>query len=182
MKTEGIENGSMAFNESSLEPTYVYRPGLPGSSYALEIAKRVGFPDKLLDEARGYLGEGNLGLEELVGELSRKIEEYEKLRKESDLKLTRYEALSKLYDERNKELKKIKAQARREALAESEQLIEESRKEIEAVIKEIREQEAGKQVIQTGESSHAKCGAATDFSKEESGKGLSRTETGKPCR
>jgi DNA mismatch repair protein MutS2 len=148
-ETAGIENGSMAFNESSLEPTYHFRPGLPGSSYALEIAKRVGFPDKLLETARGYLGEGNLGLEELVGELSRKIEEYEKLRQESDLKLTRYEALSKLYEERNKELKKIKAQARREALAESEQLIEESRKEIEAIIKEIREQEAGKKVIQS---------------------------------
>lgn len=151
-ETQAIENGSMAFNEESLEPTYVFRPGLPGSSYALEIAKRVGFPETLLDEARGYLGKGNLGLEELVGELSRKIEEYEKLRKESDLKLTRYEALSKLYDERNKELKKIQAKARREALAESEQLIEESRKEIEAVIKEIREQEAGKQVIQAAKS------------------------------
>ncbi|MBU1919646.1 endonuclease MutS2 [bacterium] len=151
-ETDGIENGSMAFNEASLEPTYVFRPGLPGSSYALEIAKRVGFPENLLDTARGYLGKGNLGLEELVGELSRKIEEYEKLRKESDLKLTRYEALSKLYDERSKELKKIQAKARREALAESEQLIEESRKEIEAVIKEIREKEAGKQVIQSAKT------------------------------
>jgi DNA mismatch repair protein MutS2 len=151
-ETDGIENGSMAFDESSLQPTYHFRPGLPGSSYALEIAKRVGFPEILLDIARGYLGKGNLGLEELVGELSRKIEEYEKLRRESDLKLSQYEALSKLYDERNKELKKITAKARKEALADAEKLIDESRKEIESIIKEIREHEAGKLVIQTAKT------------------------------
>ncbi|MBU1984931.1 endonuclease MutS2, partial [bacterium] len=83
-ETDGIENGSMAFNEQSLVPTYVFRPGLPGSSYALEIAERVGFPKEILDTARSFVGQGMLGLEELVSELSRKIENYEKLRRESD--------------------------------------------------------------------------------------------------
>jgi DNA mismatch repair protein MutS2 len=146
-ETEGLANGSMAFDEKSLEPTYLFRPGIPGSSYALEIAQRVGFPKKLLDDARGYLGKGELGLEDLVSELSRKIEEYEKLRKESDLKLTKYEALSKLYEERAAEIKKIKAQAKKEALAEAEELVDRARRDMENVIREIKESSAAKEVI-----------------------------------
>ena len=57
----------------------------------------MGFPQALLETARGFVGKGVLGLEELVSELSRKIEEYEKLRRQSDLKLTEYAALQKLY-------------------------------------------------------------------------------------
>ncbi|MBK6911138.1 MAG: endonuclease MutS2 [bacterium] len=147
-ETEGLVNGSMAFDEQSLVPTYLFREGLPGSSYALEIAQRVGFPERVLKRARGFLDRGALGLEELVSELSRKIEEYEKLRQESDLKLNQYEALAKLYEERTEELKRIKAQARKQALAEAEQLIDESRVEIEQLVKVIKEQQAERASVQ----------------------------------
>jgi len=147
--TEGLVNGSMAFDEESLVPTYHFRAGLPGSSYALEIAQRVGFPERVLARSRSYLDKGALGLEELVSELSHKIEEYEKLRKESDLKLTQYEALSKLYQERTDELKKIKAQARKQALEEAEKLVEESRGEIERLVQQIKEQQAEKAAVQS---------------------------------
>jgi DNA mismatch repair protein MutS2 len=146
-ETEGLQNGSMAFDEESLVPTYHFREGLPGSSYALEIAQRVGFPDQVLKRARGFLDKGALGLEELVSELSRKIEEYEKLRRESDLKLTQYEALSKLYQDRTEELKKIKAQAKKQALDEAEKLVEESRKEIENLVRDIKEKQAEKAAV-----------------------------------
>lgn len=148
-ETEGLVNGSMAFDEESLVPTYQFRANLPGSSYALEIAQRVGFPERVLNRARTYLDRGALGLEELVSELSHKIEEYEKLRKESDLKLTQYEALAKLYQERSEELKKIKAQARKQALDEAEKLIEESRGEIERLVRDIKEQQAEKAAVQS---------------------------------
>ncbi|MBK6766614.1 MAG: Smr/MutS family protein [bacterium] len=147
--TEGLVNGSMAFDEESLVPTYHFRAGLPGSSYALEIAQRVGFPERVLARSRSYLDKGALGLEELVSELSHKIEEYERLRKESDLKLTQYEALSKLYQERTDELKKIKAQARKQALEEAEKLVEESRGEIERLVQQIKEQQAEKAAVQS---------------------------------
>ncbi len=146
-ETEGLVNGSMAFDEESLVPTYHFREGLPGSSYALEIAQRVGFPERVLTRARNFLDKGALGLEELVSELSRKIEEYEKLRKESDLKMTQYEGLAKLYQERSEDLKRTKAQARKQALVEAEQLIEDSRGEIEKLVRDIKEQQAEKAAV-----------------------------------
>jgi DNA mismatch repair protein MutS2 len=146
---EGIENGSMSFDENELVPTYAFRPGLPGSSYALEIAQRVGFPQELLDTARGYLGKGMLGLEELVSDLSRKIEEYEKLRRQSDLKLTEYGALQKLYEERTKQLKKMQAEAKAKAVAEAEAMISKAGRDMEAAIRDIKQQNASKDVIKS---------------------------------
>jgi DNA mismatch repair protein MutS2 len=147
-ETAGIENGSMAFDEASLEPTYHYRPGVPGSSYALEIAERVGFPAQILETARSFLGTGQLGLEELVSALSRKIEEYEKLRRESDIKLTEYAALQQLYAEKTKELKKAQAEVKAKAIAEAEAMIERTGRDMEAAIKELKKEQASKAAIQ----------------------------------
>ena len=51
-ETPGIENGAMEFNQENLSPTYRFRPGVPGSSYALEMADRLGFPADLMERAR----------------------------------------------------------------------------------------------------------------------------------
>ncbi|HEY3294994.1 MAG TPA: endonuclease MutS2 [bacterium] len=146
-ETDGIENGSMSFDENSLVPTYTFRAGLPGSSYALEIAERVGFPHHLLEAARAFAGTGMLGLEQLVSELSRKIEDYEKLRQQSDLKLTEYGALQKLYQERTNQLKKIQAEAKARAVAEADAMIAKAGRDMDAAIKEIKKQSASKETV-----------------------------------
>jgi len=148
-ETDGIENGSMAFDEESLAPTYVFRPGLPGSSYALEIAERVGFPREILDTARAFIGKGMLGLEELVSELSRKIENYEKLRRESDIKLTEYAALQKLYAQRTKELAKVQAEAKAKAVAEADAMIEKAGRDMEAAIRDVRKEKASREAVKS---------------------------------
>jgi DNA mismatch repair protein MutS2 len=146
-ETDGMENGSMSFDEQSLVPTYVYRPGVPGSSYALEIAQRVGFPQDVLNQARAFAGKGLLGLEELVSELSRKIEEYEKLRRESDLKLTEYAALQKLYTERTQQLKKVQAEAKVRAVAEADAMIAKAGRDMESAIRTIKKEKASPQAV-----------------------------------
>jgi len=146
-EADGVGNGSMTFDEESLQPTYQYRPGVPGSSYALEIAERVGFPKAILETARGFIGKGMLGLEELVSDLSQKIEHYEKLRRESDLKLNEYAALQKLYQDKTKELKKVQAEAKAKAVAEAELMLEKTSRDMEAMIKEIRKEQASKEAV-----------------------------------
>jgi DNA mismatch repair protein MutS2 len=178
-ETEAMVNGSMAFDEEKLTPTFVFRAGLPGSSYALEIAQRVGFPENVLSRARALLDKGALGLEELVGDLSRKIEEYEKLRRESDLKLTQYEGLSKLYSEKTEELKKSKAQVRKQALDEAEKLVVESRREIEQLVREIKEQQADKTAVQRA---HEKLNKLRDKVESEQAKTSRELKTQEPER
>ncbi|RPH95224.1 endonuclease MutS2 [candidate division KSB1 bacterium] len=146
-ETDGVENGSMAFDEQSLKPTYNYRPGLPGSSYAFEIAERVGFPKDILQAAREFAGTGMMGLEQLVSELSRKIEEYEKLRRESDLKLTEYAALQKLYTQRTKELTRMQAEVKAKAVAEADVMIDKASRDMEAAIRDIKKEKASRDVV-----------------------------------
>ncbi|MBD3369691.1 hypothetical protein GF402_04925 [Candidatus Fermentibacteria bacterium] len=65
---EGFYNGSMSFDEKSLQPEYRFRLGLPGSSYTMQIARRMGFPEDLLDRAFDR-SEGYLRADELLAEL-----------------------------------------------------------------------------------------------------------------
>ncbi len=65
-ETDGVENGSMDFNEETLRPTFFFRQGLPGSSYAFRIASRMGFSSAILDRARQILGEPEVSLESLI--------------------------------------------------------------------------------------------------------------------
>jgi DNA mismatch repair protein MutS2 len=62
-------NASMEFEPERLLPTYHFLPGIPGQSYAFELAERLGFPKNLLDKARAYHGEESQRLERLLKEL-----------------------------------------------------------------------------------------------------------------
>ncbi len=171
-ETEGMENGSMTFNEQSLEPTYQYRAGVPGSSYALEIAERVGFPKALLDTARSFIGKGMLGLEELVSDLSQKIEQYEKLRRESDLRLTEYAALQKLYQDKTKELKRAQAETKAKAAAEAELILEKASRDMEAAIKQIKKEQASKEAVKAARETLREARETVDKAQSESQKVL----------
>ncbi|CAN5417469.1 endonuclease MutS2 [soil metagenome] len=72
--TPGVRNASFSLDPSTHEPTYVLRLDLPGASEALEIAEKEGLPPKVLERARGLVGERHLRM----GELLRRIEERER--------------------------------------------------------------------------------------------------------
>jgi DNA mismatch repair protein MutS2 len=70
----GFYNGSMNFDEQRLEPDYTFRFGLPGSSFTLEIAGRMGFPGDLLERAELLSGDA-FRLDRLVSELQSRVDE-----------------------------------------------------------------------------------------------------------
>jgi len=80
--TGGVLNGSMGFNETTLEPTYVLRLGAPGKSAGLEIAQRLGLAESLIDEARLRLGSREQDIGRFLAELHRRLEEIGALEKE----------------------------------------------------------------------------------------------------
>jgi DNA mismatch repair protein MutS2 len=179
-ETDGMENGSMAFDEHSLQPTYAYRPGVPGSSYALEIAERVGFPKALLETARSFIGKGMLGLEELVSDLSQKIEQYEKLRRESDIRLTEYGALQKLYQDKTKELKRVQAETKAKAAAEAELILEKASRDMEAAIKQIKKEQASKEAVKAARETLREVRETVDKAQAESQKVLEPEKVARP--
>jgi DNA mismatch repair protein MutS2 len=77
--TAGVVNGSMGFDEETLEPTYQLRLGLPGKSAGLEIATKLGMPGDIMRRARQSLGDRERALERFLSELHRRIEQTQAL-------------------------------------------------------------------------------------------------------
>src|ERR1700730_7408249 len=77
--TAGVVNGSMGFDEATLEPTYELRLGLPGKSAGLEIATRLGNPEDMMRRARNSLSDRERDVTRFLGELHRRIEETQTL-------------------------------------------------------------------------------------------------------
>lgn len=139
---QGIRNAAMRFDSEHLQPLYILDIGKPGSSFALEIAKKTGLPNSTLQKAEQLVGKDLAGFETLVRnlekerqELSEKIKRLE--REESQLKhsLAKYQALSTDLETRKKE---IITKAKEEAAG----LLRETNREIEKTIRHIRENKA----------------------------------------
>ena len=144
-QTPGVVNGAMRYDTQKLEPLYELEIGKPGSSFALEIARKIGIPDPVLDTAKEKVGYTQVNMERLLGELESekvKIESESKQvsskRQQLDKRISEY---SELRDFLDAEKKKII----REAKQEAKRIIEGANKKIEATIREIREHEAEKE-------------------------------------
>jgi DNA mismatch repair protein MutS2 len=146
-ETPGIENGAMEFDRTTLTPTYRFRSGVPGSSYALEMASRLGFSDSMLNRSREFLGTEQTKLNDLIGELETSIMRYRKdLESVAEMK-TQLTGMIRQYESRNagqaKELKEMK----RRAIEEARQILDSANSAIERCIREIRESRADKGAI-----------------------------------
>ncbi|MEZ4950785.1 MAG: Smr/MutS family protein [Saprospiraceae bacterium] len=147
-KAKGIVNGAMHFDKDSLAPTYELKVGRPGSSYAFEIATKTGLPKEVLKYA-DIAGKNERAVDELLIDLQREKQEVEEIRihqKREKRPGSAYEILRRHVEDLEIRRKKIKLEAKEKAMQEAAQ---ESR-ELNKLIKEIREQqnlEKAKQLI-----------------------------------
>ncbi|GAB3502416.1 endonuclease MutS2 [Emticicia fontis] len=143
-KNSGTINGAMKFDAEHLEPMYELEIGKPGSSFALEVAQKIGLPKQVIDNAKRKLGTQQIDFEKLIKELEieRKVfsdRNKEFIEKNQQLKntLEQYNGLkSFLETEKKKILNDAKAQAK--------ELLKETNRKIETTIKEIKEGKADK--------------------------------------
>lgn len=140
--TAGISNGAMLFNIQKLEPLFVLEIGKPGSSFALEIARKTGLPKEIIQNAEEIIGKDLAGLESLMksvadDKLANTKRSAEIKKKEAELKeqIDYYERVTGDIESRKKE---IIDKARNEASG----LLKETNREIEKTIRHIRENKA----------------------------------------
>jgi len=145
--SDGVENASMEFDLRTLLPTYRFKLGLPGSSYALEISKRMGFSDELISAARQLLGSDKNKLESLILELEKQIQSSRKLSNELALDKLRLEGLTKLYSEKMASFKKEEKRLKKEAISQSQEILDNANKLIEMTVREIREGQASRESV-----------------------------------
>ncbi len=145
--TPGIANGSMAFDKETLKPTYKFRPDMPGSSYALEIAKRMGLTDAIVTRSRSLMGDQVHRLEDLIMQLQDKVEQNDQLERELRARELVLEGLAKRYQEENDLLAREARQLRRKAAEEASAIIRQANAAVEKAIRTVREKSATRQAI-----------------------------------
>lgn len=142
---EGIINGAMLFDTKFMQPMYIMMTGKPGSSFAFEIAKKIGFPKYILENAATITGDQHLKFEQQLQQLE--VDKKAIRKKEQDLKIADQlltEVVTK-YKNLLAELESKKKQYIRDAAKEAKELIESANSKIERTIKEIKEAQAEKE-------------------------------------
>lgn len=143
-QTPGIRNGAMLFDSKKLGPLFMLEIGKPGSSFALEIARKTGLPSSVLQHAEQIIGKDLTGLEALLKSvtddkqnLQRRETEIRKKEQELSMLQAQYKKLSTELDSRKKEILN-------QAKAEASMLLKETNREIEKTIRHIQENKAEK--------------------------------------
>ena len=133
-------NGSMEFDQDTLSPTYRFKKGVPGSSYAFEIAQRMNLSRTLLDRARSITGSSKQDMESLINELESKSQEAEKLRNDYDRLKKKMEAERQKYEDKRRAIEKEKEQIREKALKQAEEIMQSANRKIEEAVERIVEE------------------------------------------
>lgn len=133
-------NGSMEFDQSNLSPTYRFKKGIPGSSYAFEIAERMNLDDHLLSEARKLLGEAKSSMENLISELESKTQEANQLKEKYDKLKAKTEAERHRYEEKRSGIEKDKETIREKALKEAQHIMDSANQRIEEAVEKVVQQ------------------------------------------
>ncbi|MBR5168832.1 MAG: Smr/MutS family protein [Salinivirgaceae bacterium] len=142
---DGIVNGAMLYDTNRMEPMFVMEAGKPGSSFAFEIAYKIGLPQDVIDDARSKVGENHLNFDKHLREIARDKYYWERKR-ENIRKIER--RLEEMMETEKRELDETK-RLRKELISKSKDdakhIISESNKLIENAIRQIKESQADKQ-------------------------------------
>lgn len=136
-ENEKVVNGAMEFNQDSLSPTYRFKKGVPGSSYAFEIADRMELPDKLMKHARSLLGEQRDTMGDLLVNLERQAQEAQNLRMNSQKKLDEAKKQERIFRERTEQVEKKRDKILEKAYRDAEEILKDANRRIEEAVEKV---------------------------------------------
>ncbi len=144
--TEGIANGAMTFDVQNIRPLFCLEMGKPGSSFAVEIARKIGLPEDIIRSASDKVGSDHVNIEKQLREIARDKRYWEQKRDRIRHTDRKVEELEQNYSEQLSKIKAERAEIIRKAKVEAQALIAEANKQIENTIKTIREAQAEKEM------------------------------------
>lgn len=144
-KVNGAMNGAMLFDVANIQPLYKLEVGLPGNSFAFELARKIGLPEHIIRVAEANAGTGYVDLEKQLRKISRN-------RRALDEKLARIkntdrtlENITEKYEKELADIQSVKKQMLAEARKEAQEIIDQANRKVEATIKAIKEAQAEKE-------------------------------------
>ena len=140
-----VTNGAMLYDSSKIEPMFKLEIGLPGNSFAFELARKMKLPEPIVKDAESRAGDEFVGMERNLRRIARNrraLDEKLQKVKHSDRELTELtEKYGKELEDIRRQRETILAEARREA----EEIVRQAGRQVEKTIREIREAQAEKE-------------------------------------
>ena len=142
---EGIENGAMTFDVRNIQPLFRLETGKPGSSFAIEIARKTGLPEDIIRSASDKAGSEHIDLEKQLREIARDKRYWEQKRDRIRITDRKVDELEQRYKEQLERIRAERNEIIGKARQEAKELIAEANRRIENTIKTIRETQAEKE-------------------------------------
>ena len=140
--TDGIINGAMMFDVQNIRPLFRLETGKPGSSFAIEIARKIGLPEAIIASAREKAGSDHIDIEKQLREIARDKRYWEQKREKIRLTDRKVEELEQNYHEQLAAIREERRAILHEAKTKAKELIAEANRQIEGTIRGIREAQA----------------------------------------
>lgn len=142
---KGVVNGAMLYDRHEMRALFRLQIGQPGSSFAIEIARKTGIPEEVISDASDIVGSDYIQSDKYLQDIVRDKRYWENKRqaihkREKDIEKTIAE-----YEEGIKDIEQSRKDILRRAKEQAEELLSETNKRIEATIREIREKQAEKE-------------------------------------
>jgi DNA mismatch repair protein MutS2 len=141
-KTKGLINGAMLFDSGEMRPLYKLQTGNPGSSFAFEIARNIGFPDNVLNRAKKKSGGKHVSFDQQLQQLETDKLEIQKKEESLKVKDRQLTALVDKYTNLLDDIKRNKKHLIDKARQEAYEIVASSNKAVEKTIREIKEVKA----------------------------------------
>lgn len=139
LNKKNIENASLEFDEENLKPTYHFLQGVPGNSYAFNLAESIGLSKVIIDRSRSYLNDKSTEIDKGIAEIIQYRKTAEKLKLDAEKAKNIAKQKEMEYEKLLSELRKSKAEYKNEAKRQATHILDEANKLIENTIREVQE-------------------------------------------
>lgn len=144
-ENEGIVNGAMLYDRHLMQPLFSLSIGNPGSSFAIEIARKIGLPEDVIADASEKVGSNYINMDKYLQDIVRDKRYWESKRQNIRQKEKRLEELTEKYDKGLAETEKLRKEIISGAKTEAEHILSETNAKIENTIRQIKEVQAEKE-------------------------------------
>lgn len=142
---KGIINGAMLYDRHLMQPLFTLSIGNPGSSFAIEIARKIGLPEDVIADASEIVGSDYINMDKYLQDIVRDKRYWETKRQSIRQKEKRLEEITTTYETDLLSVEKQRKEILRQAKSDAERLLSEANAKIENTIRTIRESQAEKE-------------------------------------
>ncbi|EGK00675.1 endonuclease MutS2 [Dysgonomonas gadei] len=144
-ENKGVINGAMLYDRHLMQPLFTLSIGNPGSSFAIEIARKIGLPEDVIADASEIVGSDYINMDKYLQDIVRDKRYWETKRQSIRQKEKRLEEVTETYETDLLAVEKQRKEIIRQAKADAERIMSEANAKIENTIRTIRESQADKE-------------------------------------